>query len=71
METLELVRRKISIKVEDLFVFGHLIKEYKIKVVESIQTSNRMYILIQGDCSIIEEFKDKFEKLTNHSLIII
>jgi hypothetical protein len=71
METLELIRRKVSIRVSDFFVFSHLIKEYKIKIVENFQTSHRSYIIIQADCSVIEEFKEKFEKLTNHSLIII
>ena len=69
--TLEIVRKKLSIRTEDFFVFSHLVKEFKIKVVESFQTPNRSYILIQSDIAEIESLREKFEKLTNHSLIII
>jgi hypothetical protein len=71
METLELVRRKISIKTEDFFVFSHLIKEFKIKIIEHFQTQNRSYILIQGDNCEIELLREKFKQITNHTLIII
>ena len=71
MEITNLIQKKISIKTEDYFRIVSFLKELNITLVSSFTTSNRHYLTLKAEESIINKLREEFEKETGHPLIII